>query len=729
MPAVRALSLSALVLCTVSSALASSTNQTLPMPVPNVVKDAQVVGRLAPATKLHLSLSLAVPNKAAFESYADQVSNPRSPFYHRFMSPAQIGERFGPSQNTVNAAVKYLTSKGMKITLVTDNRMTILFDGRADKVETAFSTKLNRYANANRTDGGPAKFVSFATTPSLPKSLAPQVLAIGGLQNAYQPKHGSTLSPADLRKVYDVASLYDAGRNGQGINIGITNFDGYRLSNLPIFFSNFNIPGSANVTKVPVSGDGETYAPVGEGDLDLQCTFGMAPRSHVFIYDGKYLTDTSGDPFVDLVSVLARIANDDNVDIVTESYGFYSGPEVTANLEAAHQQHVAMTLQGITYLACSGDTGTDWFGYPNVDPDVLSVGGSYVTSDPAGNRQAEAGWDGSGSGYKTDALSFNVMPSYQRSATMPSGVNRRLFPDIALHATGANVRDTRDPRGSTGTFVPGYYLVYGGSMTGASGTSASSPTFAAQLGLMLQELAAQGAADIAPNGRPRLGRLHDYIYGLNGDPTVFLDLLGGDAGLLPNGQEALGAPGWDFVTGWGAPIGSEFLAGLLGSGSTSVEDTAVDAGVFATATPAITFGTQVLGNVSALPTADGVTYSAQSVKQSGVGQVAALTVDFVLNGDPAKRRSAGLSLTFSSPNLTTGFVYLYNYTTGNYDVVKTVTGSGATKTVSVTSVDLSKYVQNDSMRVLIRAMKPSRLGSTAFRLAVDRVVVTERVGR
>jgi subtilase family serine protease len=692
----------------------SSTLRPVSMTPPDVLAGATSVGAVPPATKLSMSISLAPANRAAFQAYADAVSNPRSPEYHHFLTPAQVGQRFGAPKATVDAVVKYLKSKGLQVTMVADSRLAILFSGRADKVQTAFSTKLYNYRVASRPSPGPLQFRSYATVPKVPASFAPSVVTIQGLENANPPMpKTSALRPQDAREVYAASTIYGSsavgGHKGEGINIGITNFDGYRLSNIPVYANSFGLPApsggyGSNVHKVIVGGvDGETVNPGAEGDLDFQMVLASAPKCNLYIYDG-----IGGG----LIATLAQEAQDNVVDIVSESYGFLNSDDFYM---AAHDQHLAMTAQGITYMGASGDNGTlDMIRdpYPDFDPDVLMVGGSDVTLNASGGRGTEVGWDGSGSGWYAGSVYFNVLPPYQVGTTVPTGINRRLIPDLALHATN-------------------WYFSFNNSIGNVGGTSASSPNFAGQLGIVLQQLAENDAVDPAPNGRPRLGRIQDFIYGLDGDPSAFLDLLGGDAGPLPNGQEAVGKTGWDFVTGWGAPIDQGLYEAFLNGSSMNLLDGPASVGIYTIPTTHLTLGQNPTGDTTSVTSSDGASYSVQSVRQAGVGQVAAATIDVPLQTARA-RRSASLSVAINSPSLTTGYVYVFNNTTNVFDLVKTVTGRGTTQAVTVPfdATSTSPYVAEDgSVQVLIRAMRPSRLGSSPFRLDIDQATITEKIAR
>ena len=96
-----------------------------------------------------------------------------------------------------------------------------------------------------------------------------------------------------------------------------------------------------------------------------------------------------------------------------------------------------------------------------------------------------------------------------------------------------------------------------------------------------------------------------------------------------------------------------------------------------------------------------------------------------------KRLGANVQVALNTPNNVTNYVYLYNSMTTNYELVQTIAGTGAMTTVT-TSLDVtatSPYISNNTVQVLVRALKPLRFGTTPFTLSLDQVVVTERDAR
>lgn len=716
------LSISALVLGLAASAMGETPTVPLAMPVPSVLSASQYLGPLSASTRLSMAIALAPSNRAAFEAYADSVADRNSPNYRKFLTPKEIGTRFGASASTVNTTVAYLKSKGLKIAMIADNRMAVLFTGTPAQAEAAFGARLGAYRGPSvYGDGATQDFYFYQTPPKAPRSIASKVVTISGLESYFKPKKRSTLTPTQTRALYNVASIYNAdglNRKGEGINVGIANYDGIRLSNVPLFYNQFNLPapaGGVGSNIVKVGFDPELEPASGEGDLDVQMVLAIAPKCNLYIYTNDHLSN------------LVRMGQDNKVDIVTESYGWATNESTRSAIQSWHDQHVALSAQGITYTLATGDYGTDLqgFDYPDFDPEIVQVGGTVATVDGSGRRITEEGWVGSGSGWSTFDIAFNRRPSWQQGATVPSSPDRRIFPDLATHAHGAN--KTFDESSDASDF--GYEIFLGNQLTVSSGTSASSPNFAGQLAVILQELVASEGLEVDPgSGRPRLGPIQkSHIYPVwDGRSDLFYDTTTGDAGKLPDGTESVGKVGWDFVTGYGAPNAEGILNAFLEEFAPPVVSEASDAEIYSTIAPSITFGTAPQGDATSLSTTDGLAYSVQSIKQNGVGQVAAAEIDFNLTTDAAKRRSAKLKLSLQAPRLVSEFVYLYNFNTRRYDVVKTLPGYGTTTSVEF-NVDLNKYVQNNQIRVLVRGLKPTRLGSASFRLDVDQLILSERV--
>ncbi len=505
---------------------------TLRIEIPNVVNRSFAVGHSDPSRILHISVSLVPRDPAGFKAYADSVSDPSSPYFHRFITPEEVGRRFGLTDTSVQSVVNHLTSAGLNVRLVGKNRLTILADGTVNQSERAFQTTINDYSAIFRDEPGNREFFSFARPLQVPTALARYVVDVHGLESFTRPQ-ARALTANQTRTLYGIATSYASQFRGQGRATAISSFDGFDLSNLPLYYTKLGLPApvggvGSNVHVVTVSGGAASSSPQGEADLDIQMVLGVAPLSDLYIYDGGQS---------DLIGVLTQEVNDNVADVISESWG-WNLSDTTA--VAAHNLHLSMTAQGITYMAASGDSGTsiEPYSYPDYDSEVLSIGGTTATVSSSGTRTSEVGWNGSGGGWSINQAAFNVRPSWQTGTGVPTDVNYRMVPDISLHASS-----------NTGA----YQFYFNGLINSAFvGTSFASPVFCGSLAIAEQRIIAAGGLTADSAGKRRFGRIQDLIYSQNGRSDVWYDVKSGTNGTLPDAHISNATVGWDTVTGWGA---------------------------------------------------------------------------------------------------------------------------------------------------------------------------------
>jgi subtilase family serine protease len=526
---------------------------------------------------IHIAVGIPYRNQSQIQAFVDSVSNPASPNYRHFITPDEVGRRFGIAASQVKQVQDYLSSMGMKIRRVAQNRLAILADATVSQAEAAFNTTLDEFEAPDSTMPKGEILFSFTRPPSVPTSIRRLVLSIEGLENFNKPHSEFTLTPSQLQTLYSAAPIYHSGYQGQGRTIGITCMTTYGLANIPLLYSYFNLPTpsggvGSNVKVVHVNGSNGNVSSgaEGEGDADIQCTLMMAPLCNLIVYDGS-----AGKLYLDTLTVEA----DANAcDIITESYNVDG-----SGLDSWRNMHLSMSAQGITNLCAAGDSGTAGvvkYPYPDADPEVLSVGGTTVAIDTAGNRTSEIVWDnpqsdgkgvGAG-GWATIANSWNALPSWQVGNGVPTDIPYRLVPDVTLDA---------DPNSGYEGFLDGAYRKVGG-------TSCGSPTMAGLLADCEQEIIAGGGLPPNADGYQRFGRLQDLIYSYNGDPSVFYDVVSGSNGTLPNNQTSVAGPGWDTASGWGAMIFSGFVNRVLGT---------VGVGNLAFSPPSVVGGTTSTGTI------------------------------------------------------------------------------------------------------------------------------------
>ena len=564
----------------------------VPDTAPEAVRHAKKVRRFDGRQAMSALVCFKFADAKAAQDYADAVSDPNSALYRQWLTPPEIAERFGPTAADYQAAADYFKTMGLQIAETSPNRTTLRVNGTAAQMEKAFGITLHEYresaqdAKARGAESVPIDFFANDRPVALPASISDKISGVEGLESWTRPlpllKRRALMTgpydPAQVRVAYDLAPIFNAGFQGQGRTIAISNYDGFSLANARRFISYFNLPypaagAATNVKTITVSSSSGT-AGQGEGDLDIQMVLGQAPLANILVYDnGK---PGNNNVPQNVVAVLAREVADNTADILTESYAWPASDAGQVN--SWHTQHLMMTMQGQTYLVASGDSGSIVsykYPYSDIDPEILSIGGTVVTLNADSTINKETGWSGSGGGYNAAAFSFNVLPAWQTGRNVPTNLNYRLVPDLALHASG--------PDQVTGA----YNFYYIQQFTGAAdGTSFASPLVAASLLDCEQYLISLNALPPDANGKMRLGRLNDRLYAFNGRNDIFHDIITGSIGA---GMAA--GPYWDFVTGWGTPDFANLAAALAAPLSVTV------APAVATVAPgsSLTLTAQVLG--------------------------------------------------------------------------------------------------------------------------------------
>ena len=550
--------------------------------VPSAVAAATKLAPMKGDQKLSLLVCFQFADPQAAEDYANAVSDPHSLLYRQWLTPQEVGLKFGPDPADYAAMVAYLQSNGFQIEETPVNRLTVRASGTVGQAQQAFGVTLSQYretaaqAQALRGAGAlPYAFCAPDGDVQLPGALAGKITSVEGLENYTRPiqrskkakRASANFDAVQPRYGYNVAPMYNTlnatanNKPGTGRTVGISNFDGFNVvSNASPFITRNSLPfpaaGKATNISTTVVGVADGTNGAAEGDLDFQAVLGQAPLASIIIYDSANY---------DLIGVLSKEASDNKADVLTESYGWNLTPPTAAS---AHNQHVTMTTQGQTYLAASGDNGNELnlvqgyvYDYPNYEPEVLVIGGTILTVGAGNAYSSETGWNGSGGGYSNATTYINVLPSWQKGRSVPTTPNKRLAPDISSHSAGANGN--------------AYYIYYGGSLISISGTSCASPVTAGQIALTEQYLISLGYLTPNAKGKQRLGRLNDKIYAFNGRNDIFHDVKTGSSvgGSNANGGSNPGfsaTPYWDYVTGWGSVNWYNFATALTAPLSVTV---------------------------------------------------------------------------------------------------------------------------------------------------------------
>jgi len=493
------------------------------------VGQSQAVARIAGNAQLDLAVSLPVHNQDLLDNTIQDLYNPKSPNYRKYLSVADFDKSFAPTDAEYNTVIAYLKSRGFAVTQTYKNRMLVDVRGSIANVEQAFHVNMliYRHPTENRTFFGPN------AEPSVDQKVP--ILDVIGLDNFVLPRPKSRVmssagviskggtAPGGGYRGNDYRAAYcpQVTLDGKGQTVALFQFGSYYPSDISSYCSQSGLP-PANVTQVLLNGVSSSPAAGSdtlEQSLDIEMVHAMAPAANILFYTGNNAAD-----------IWNRIATDNIAKQVSSSWSVSPPP---STLNQILQQ---MAAQGQSVFNASGDSGfsSSPFGWDD-NPYMTSVGGTELTTSGAGGpRSLETGWSGS-SGYISPNF---AIPSWQQGINMSANggsTTMRNCPDVSMIATSLW---TTWNNGASGY---------------AAGTSAASPLWAGYMALVNQQAAA--------HGKPTAGFINPAIYALGKGGSYGANIYDVTSG--NNGKPAVA--GYDLVTGWGSPRGQSLINYLSGT--------------------------------------------------------------------------------------------------------------------------------------------------------------------
>ena len=128
----------------------------------------------------HMKLILRLPKEkqVELERFLQEVSNPESPRYHKWLTPQQFKDEFSLAPEDIHTLTRWLRSEGFKVNATMPT--SIDFSGTAGQVRRAFKTEID-YLDVNG-----MRHIGNVTEPQIPVALAPAVSGIASL-NDFKP--------------------------------------------------------------------------------------------------------------------------------------------------------------------------------------------------------------------------------------------------------------------------------------------------------------------------------------------------------------------------------------------------------------------------------------------------------------------------------------------------------------------------------------------------------------
>jgi subtilase family serine protease len=410
---------------------------------------------------------------------------------------------------------------------------------------------------------------------------------------------GYGYGPSQLQSAYNLTSASAA--NGSGRTVAVVDAYDYAnaASDLAAYRSAAGLPAVPSFKKInqngatsplpsaPPSGDDWTV----EAALDLDMASAICPLCNIVLVEAN--DDTSTGLYV------ANNAAASAAGYISNSWG---GAESSS--DTSYNSQYFSHAAGIVTTVSAGDSdyGTS---YPATSPNVVSVGGTNLTTSSNSRGWTESVWntttgsEGTGSG----CSAYEPQPSWQTSLGL-SGCSNRIDNDVAADAdpaTGVAVYDTSN--GNTGWNEVG-------------GTSASSPMVAAMFALA-------GNAGSSPAN-------DIYTHTSN-----FYDVTSGNDGSCSPAYLCTAGTGYDGPTGIGTPNGISGLQTGTSSGGNTVT-------VTSPGSQTGTVGTAVSLQISASDSASG-----QTLSYSATGLPAGLSISSsgLISGTPTTAGTSSVTVT------------------------------------------------------------------------------------
>ena len=526
-----------------------------------------------PAPRLQATVALAPRDPGALAHYAQEVTDPGSAAYHRYLSVAQFRARFGASPAAVARVRRALSARGLRAGKLAANGLELAVASSAP--EQAFATGAGRTATASPStttlaavaggslvqgvvgSGAPGPTSQGVVRPlhSRPAAHARGTASASGTPSAHdivgaagQPCSDASAAATDsgaytadqIANAYGMTPAGDG--DGSGVTVALYELEPFSSADLAADESCY---GASNpVSTVMVDGGAGTGPGSGEAAMDLATLIGLAPAASIVVYEAP-------DSGLGAYDAYSRIITSDSAQVVSTSWGQCEALEGRGAAAAEQTLFEEAALQGQSVIAAAGDSGSDDCGNgtasvddPASQPWVTGVGATSLTAG------ADSVWNNAYGASGGGVSKLWGRPSYQDAlppapGACGSAAGCREVPDLSIDG---------DP-------ATGYVASYDGAWQMVGGSSVAAPAIAAVTALAESSPACAGR---------RVGFLNPILYGRAS--SDLRDVTVGDNSFAGVSGSTAGV-GYDTASGLGVPstgLGSALCASA-GTGTAAAE--------------------------------------------------------------------------------------------------------------------------------------------------------------
>jgi subtilase family serine protease len=367
-------------------------------PEVNSANDRGPVADDMPLDHLFLQLRRSPDQEHALGQFIEQLHDPNSPNFHKWLTAKEFGERFGVAKQDLDMVTSWLKSRGFAVNGVYPN-LAIDFSGTARQIREAFHTEIHHVLV-----NGEAHYTNI-NDPQIPAALAPAVVGVASLHNfmpqrlnravkrpaaEYTINAGShAVVPQDLATTYNLNTVFAAGYSGQGQTIvALEDSNVYSTGDWLVFRKVFGLarpyPQGKLVELHPQAAFGNNCLDPGlnasdaEAILDAEWASAAAPDATIELAS---CADTS--IFGGFIALQNLLSNSDPPGIISIGYGeseVMLGATNNAYIRGLYQMAV---VEGVSVFVASGDGGPNATDPPS-DPSFTrsGIGVSGYASTP-----------------------------------------------------------------------------------------------------------------------------------------------------------------------------------------------------------------------------------------------------------------------------------------------------------------------------------------------------------
>lgn len=243
-------------LCAVIVSVSSSTllaqRQVVDGHIPPVAAQLQPIGRMLPSEKLQLAIGLPLVNQSGLSLLLQEIYDPASTLYHRYLSPNEFANQFGPNESDYAKLIAFVEANGLTVTGTYSNRMLLDVSGAVADIERVFHMKMNFYHDPKED----RTFYAPDADPVLEFGVS--ILDVSGLENytravpLFRIKPGNEQGPEPLAgsgpsgsyagNDFRAAYAPGIGLTGTGQSVGLLEFDGYTANDITYYEATNGLP-------------------------------------------------------------------------------------------------------------------------------------------------------------------------------------------------------------------------------------------------------------------------------------------------------------------------------------------------------------------------------------------------------------------------------------------------------------------------------------------------------